>query len=141
MSIFSFIFLAFSTISFCVAYSIPKASDVDELEASLIPSIDQLPSFSSKVGSMRMPLENFLDLYEIHNQYYFVLLGSNGYPRFALKLKECIKQSLKLHFNDQVNDLIKPDYVLEYVLSAMIGIMSYWFNQNKNISKETLILI
>lgn len=30
------------------------------------------------------------------------------------------------------------DYVLEYSLSAMIGIMSYWFNQDDPISSERL---
>jgi len=31
------------------------------------------------------------------------------------------------------------DYTLEYMLSAMIGILTYWFKNNENISKEDLV--
>ena len=33
------------------------------------------------------------------------------------------------------------DYILEFTLSAMIGIMSYWFLQKKQLSAEKLITL
>lgn len=113
---------------------------LDELENSLIPTIDELPAYTTSAGdSLGLPLENFLQLYEHHSKYYSVLLGANGDPAFSSKLKQQIKASLVEHFREKAQDPLELDYTLEYVLSAMVGIMSYWFNQQQNISKERLM--
>lgn len=52
--------------------------------------------------SMGIPFDMFMELYEQNSKYYSVLLGDNGDPAF---------------------------FILEYVLSAMIGIISYWFKK------------
>lgn len=59
-----------------------------------------------------------------------MLLGPKGDAAFASKLKERIKSNIKSLFdlNPDVNRK-ELDYILEYTLSAMIGIMSYWFAQ------------
>ena len=38
-------------------------------------------------------------------------------------------------------DHIEIDYILEYMLSSMIGIMSYWFQQNKSLPAEIVIAL
>ncbi|MBU3114416.1 hypothetical protein [Clostridium lacusfryxellense] len=38
-------------------------------------------------GNLGMPLDVFFELYEQNNKYYSVLLGENGDPAFASKLK------------------------------------------------------
>jgi hypothetical protein len=70
------------------------------------------------------------------------LLGDNGDPAFASKLKNSTKPILKQAFSGK-HDLnpIEFDFVLEYVLSAMIGIMSYWFTQNEVLTAEELIAL
>lgn len=56
------------------------------------------------------------------------------------KLKNSTKPTLKkaLCENHDLNP-IEFDFILEYVLSAMIGIMSYWFRQNKVLPPEELV--
>ncbi len=114
---------------------------LDEIENSLIPSVDELPSFTSNSRSIGVPLESFMQLYEDNSKYYSVLLGENGDPAFAAKLKKQIKSSLLSLFTNDNTDLTTLDYTLEYILSAMVGVMSYWFSQNQNISKEQLVAL
>ena len=55
-----------------------------------------------------------------------------GDPAFASKLKNYTKPILKQAFPaEYVMDDIEFDFILEFALSAMIGIMCYWFMQKK----------
>lgn len=67
-----------------------------------------------------------------------MLLGDNGDPAFAGKMKNGIKAKLleQLEANESTMEI---DYTLEYMLSAMIGILTYWFKNNENMSKEDLV--
>jgi hypothetical protein len=40
---------------------------------------------------------------------------------------------------DKSVDPLKIDYIMEFILSAMIGVMGYWFAQASTISFEGLI--
>jgi AcrR family transcriptional regulator len=103
---------------------------LEYLENSLIPSLDELPPVSTPSGNLGMPLDMFLKLYEQNSKYYSVLLGDKGDPAFASKLKNSIKPSIMKVFEDNPDvDIKELDYILEYTLSAMIGIMSFWFKQ------------
>ncbi|MBS5083821.1 MAG: TetR/AcrR family transcriptional regulator [Clostridiales bacterium] len=113
---------------------------LDEIENALIPTVDELPAYSTSTGDrLGVPLDSFLQLYEHHNKYYSVLLGAKGDPAFSAKLKNQIKASLTEHFKENIQDAQEFDYTLEYVLSAMVGIMSYWFSKEQEISKERLM--
>ncbi len=115
---------------------------LEEVEKDLIPNVEELPAFSSLSGdSLGLPLDNFIQLYEKNHHYYSILLGEKGDPAFASKLKNQIKASLLLFFANKAESAIELDYTLEYVLSAMVGIMSYWFSQNQNIPKEQLMAL
>lgn len=101
---------------------------LEEIENQLIPKLDELPPVSFQSQTFGMPLDAFLELYKKNNQYYSVLLGDNGDPAFASKLKNAIKPNLINMFADVPEvDLVELDYIIEYTLSSMIGIMSYWF--------------
>jgi len=103
---------------------------LEDIENSLIPKLEELPPVSIQSKSLGMPLDSFLELYKQNNQYYSVLLGDKGDPAFASKLKNAIKPNLMNMFADKQGvNLIELDYIIEYTLSSMIGIMSYWFNQ------------
>jgi len=112
---------------------------LESIENSLIPTIDELPPFSTPTGTLGMPLDMFLKLYEQNSKYYSVLLGDNGDPAFASKLKNSIKPAIMQMFIGKTDIEIKEvDYILEYTLSAMIGIMSYWLKQKNPISNDDL---
>ena len=112
---------------------------LDQIENSLIPSLDELPPFSTSSYSLGMPLDAFFELYKQNNKYYSVLLGEDGDPAFASKLKNSIKPIIMQIFADKSNvDQKEMDYISEYTLSAMIGIMSYWFKQPDPLTNEKL---
>ncbi|WP_051569393.1 TetR-like C-terminal domain-containing protein [Alkaliphilus transvaalensis] len=70
------------------------------------------------------------------------LLGNNGNPAFVSKLKNSTKPILIQAFSENHNlDPKEVDFILEYVLSAMIGIMSYWFRQSKVLTADELIAL
>jgi hypothetical protein len=91
---------------------------------------------------MNMPVDMFLKKYEQNGKYYSVLLGDNGDPAFASKIKNSIKPLIMQAVSGKVdrND-IELDFILEYILSAMIGTVSYWFRMNKVLPAEDLIAL
>ncbi len=112
---------------------------LEHIENSLIPTLDELPPVSMPSGTIGMPLDMFLKLYEQNSRYYSVLLGDNGDPAFASKLKNSIKPTIVKVFADKQNvDQIELDYIMEYTLSAMIGIMSYWVKRSEHLTSEKL---
>ncbi len=103
---------------------------LEHIEQSLIPTIHELPPIWIGSEMRGVPMHAFFDLYEKNNHYYAVLLGDNGDPAFASKLKNTIKPVLMEAFSHTPLGSTKEfDYMLEYTLSAMIGVMSYWFRQ------------
>jgi AcrR family transcriptional regulator len=111
-----------------------------QIEDTLIPRIDELPPIQLTEKQLGMPLDLFLDLYEKNSKYYSILLGDNGDPAFATKLKNATKPILLEAFNrNSVYTDTELDYILEYILSAMIGIMSHWFTRDKDLPVTRLI--
>lgn len=112
---------------------------LDEIENALIPSLDELPPISTPTGTIGMPLDVFLSVWEQNAKYYSVLLGDKGDPAFARKLKNSIKPTIMKVLEDKPDiDLREIDYILEYTLTAMIGIMTYWFIEEKTLSRDRL---
>lgn len=115
---------------------------LEQIEESLVPSIEELPPLAMADYSLGMPIELFMKLFEKNSQYYAVLLGDNGDPAFASKLKHRIKPLLmKVIADNRKPNSLKLDFVMEYVLSAMIGILSYWFRMGKELPAEELIAL
>lgn len=115
---------------------------LEQIEESLIPTLDELPPIIIADRNMGMPLDLFIKLYEKNSKYYSVLLGDTGDPAFASKLKNATKPILiQALSKNSGEDSIELDFILEYVLSAMIGIMSYWFRQDKILPAEDLIAL
>ena len=81
------------------------------------------------------------DRYAAQGEYLRVLLGENGDPRFAKKIKAVMSSALINRFGLSEND-IHTAYMLEFGLSAIISTMTYWYQTNKNIpSKEFIIFV
>lgn len=112
---------------------------LEYIESTLVPTIHEIPPILIGSEMHGMPMNTFFELYEKNNKYFSVLLGDNGDPAFASKLKSSIKPLIMLEFANEPDVAKKElDYVLEYTLSAMIGIMSYWFRQSDGLSNEKL---
>jgi AcrR family transcriptional regulator len=112
---------------------------LEYIEKSLTPTLDELPPIVTSKVTIGMPLEQFFELYKQNIKYYSILLGEKGDPAFANKLKNSIKPMIIRIFDDKQNvDRKELDYILEYTLSAMIGIMSYWFKQSDALPNDKL---
>ncbi|MHB1394173.1 MAG: TetR/AcrR family transcriptional regulator [Clostridia bacterium] len=112
---------------------------LEHIENSLLPTLNELPPISIRSEMLGMPMDAFFELYKNNNKYYSVLLGDSGDPSFASKLKNSIKPIIMKEFTNEpdVNEK-ELDYILEYTLSAMIGIMSYWFRQKDKLPNVKL---
>ena len=110
------------------------------LEATLIPTIDTLPPLQTDTLQVGMPMAQFLQWYQQHAQYYAVLLGERGDPAFAGKLKQQLKPLLRqLTPVAQRQDAVSHEIVLEYVLSALLGVMGYWHQHAPDMPIESLL--
>lgn len=115
---------------------------LEQLEESLIPKMDELPPISMPDQNTGMPLDMFMAIYEQNSKYYSVLLGDDGDPAFASKLKNSTKPVIRQALLGKFDmSLIEYDFIMEFVLSGMIGIMSYWFREDKIIPAEDLVAL
>lgn len=113
---------------------------LEQLEESLIPTIHELPPISMPDQNAEMPIDRFMAIYEQNSKYYSVLLGDDGDPAFASKLKNSTKPVIRQAFLGKYDtNPIEFDFILEFVLSGMIGIMSYWFREDKILPAEDLV--
>lgn len=112
---------------------------LEKLEETLIPKLNELPPISGLSTDIGLSTDLFMDLFEHNRQYYAVLLSENGDPAFASRLKRVIKPILVSFFSGSTNSTNdKLDYTLEYTLSAMIGILSYWISKPDPLPKDEL---
>ncbi len=106
---------------------------LEQIENSLLPgNIDEMPPRTIPSPELSFPVNAFVKMYEEHSKYYVVLLGDNGDPSFQSKMKNRLKPLLLqvLGGTKGIEDF-RIDYTIEYMLSAMIGVLSYWFRQEK----------
>jgi len=72
-----------------------------------------------------------LEFYQRYSKFLRVLLGLNGDPNFVHKIKKIIKKTLREIFRkEQIPQVENLEYVMEYISSAQIGIISYWLVEN-----------
>ena len=103
---------------------------LEQIENSLLPSPQDLPPLKLDISSATpLPIDTVINIYEKNRKYFVVLLGENGDPSFQSKLKRSVKDMLKNKLvTEGIGDNFELDFTLEYILSAMIGVLSYWFS-------------
>ncbi|NTW95351.1 MAG: TetR/AcrR family transcriptional regulator [Erysipelotrichaceae bacterium] len=112
---------------------------LDKLEETLIPNLSELPPITVLSKDFGLPTDLFMDLFEHNKKYYAVLLSENGDPAFTSRLKKVIKPLLMSAFTGSTKPINHSlDYTLEYTLSAMIGILSYWISSPKPLPNDEL---
>jgi len=86
-------------------------------------------------------IKGLADLYESKGKYLSVLLGENGDPFYANKLKAVMRPVLLEMFGLSEGE-IHTAYIFEFGFSAILSTITYWYQNNKNLpSKELLILM
>jgi AcrR family transcriptional regulator len=115
---------------------------LETLELSLIPSLHQIPPISPTDSLTANPIAQFLGFWELNGKYYEVLLGEQGDPAFAIKLKQAIKPLVvEMIVNQPELDKDNLNYFIEYTLSALIGVMNYWFKHETDHSPANILKV
>lgn len=112
---------------------------LDCIESSLIASIDDLPPISLSSGTFGKSPELFFALFEKEAEYYSVLLGEHGDYRFQCRLKNKVKDLIRAELC-KLDDAEsrRLDYMLEYSISGLIGIMCHYLNDRNSLSRPEL---
>lgn len=104
-----------------------QSARIKETAAMLLHEVDIFPVLP--------PLEFF----QRYSKWMKCLLGENGDPNFIHKIKKLVKINIRdLLISENVPIVPKLDYVLEYVASAQIGMMSYWLNKDMDLPIEEI---
>ena len=104
--------------------------------------MNDLPPISNPTSENGvLQLDLFMKLYEKNNAYYAILLGENGDPAFASRLKQAVKPMIGETFLLHNVAPLEVNYISEFILSAMIGIMGYWFRENRSLPADRLIAL
>lgn len=115
---------------------------LEAIENISLPTLDELPPLVALNSNSPAIINSFMALYQEKYKYYNHLLGDNGDPAFQRKLKNSLKSSIILALkNKEEIDLEEVDFMLEYILSGMIGILIYIFQQKPNLSEEKIIAL
>ncbi len=114
---------------------------LEQIETSLLPGQEDLPPLSlTNISTTSLPIDMFIKMYEKNRKYYIVLLGDNGDSSFQSKIKRSVKEMLKKRLVVQgIADNYELDFTLEFMLSAMIGVLSYWFRLDTIPPRDKLI--
>jgi AcrR family transcriptional regulator len=113
---------------------------LEYIENLALPTLDELPPLIDVNSNSPVLLSSFLNLYQEKFRYYNHLLGDNGDPAFQRKLKNSLKSTIIRALEKKENiDLVEVDFLLEYILSGMIGILIYLFQQEPNLPVEKIV--
>jgi AcrR family transcriptional regulator len=68
-----------------------------------------------------------LEFYQRYSKFLKVLLGANGDPHFIHKIKTILKKTLReMLKNEQFPEVENMEYIIEFISSGQIGIISHW---------------
>ncbi|NTV36836.1 MAG: TetR/AcrR family transcriptional regulator [Anaerolineaceae bacterium] len=115
---------------------------LEVIEDRSLPTLDELPQFIDVNTKSPIFINSFMELYQEKYKYYNYLLGDHGDPAFQRKLKNSLKSSIIRALEIKGNiDLVEIDFMLEYILSGMIGILIYVFQQMPNLPEEKIVAL
>ena len=80
------------------------------------------------------------DRYEAQGEYLRVLLGENGNPHFAKKVKAEMGVALTRRFGLPENDS-HTAYIMEFGLSAIISTITHWYQNSKDLPFDELVVL
>jgi len=117
---------------------------LEHLELSLLPAKpEDLPPFGGdRIADAGHPLDPFIKMYERNRAYFVVLLGEHGDPAFQARIKRHMRPMLQGMLPARTKaDAFEVDFIIEFVLSAMIGVLSHWFSREHEQPSERLIAL
>ncbi len=115
---------------------------LEQLEDGLLPNIDNmfLPIPTASINLDNFGFDSLFRFYEENNEYFTVLLGEHGDPSFLNKMKKSVGQLIKQELIAKgKKDDFELDVMIEYNLSAMLGVFNLWFTSKDRPSMKKFI--
>jgi len=114
---------------------------LNQFEDELVARIKEEGIQSLKIETNNNFVQILADVYEAQGEYLRVLLGENGDPHFAKKLKAEMGSALVRRFGLPEND-IHTSYIIEFGFSAIMATLTLWYQSDKNLpSNEHVVLV
>jgi AcrR family transcriptional regulator len=113
---------------------------LNQLEDELVAKMKEVVIHSLKTESNDNFVQIVADLYEAQGEYLSVLLGEHGDPHFAKKIKAKMGSALMDRFGLSETE-IHTSYMIEFGLSAIIATITHWYQNNKNLPSNELVVL
>jgi AcrR family transcriptional regulator len=113
---------------------------LEQFESSLLRKLESSKPTDFLSSAELNPIEKLVLLFEEDSKYYTILLGNKGDPSFISKMKSTLKPEfigLLIEHNDEKFN--RHDYIIEYNLSAMIGLLNYCYSQEMPLCRQEII--
>jgi AcrR family transcriptional regulator len=115
---------------------------LEEIERAALPRLEELPPMPGTLDLTPEFFDSFIRLYKEKFSYYDVLLGERGEPGFQRKLIDSIKSTvIKAIKASDKNEKAELDFMLEYIVSGMIGVMRYYFHSRPKGTKAEIMAL
>jgi AcrR family transcriptional regulator len=102
----------------------------DELIGELVVKVKEIITRIIRDESIE-PFLPPMEFYQNYSKFLRVLLGENGDPKFTYKMKTILKRTLRdLLKKENIPNVKNMEYIMEYISSAQIGIISFWLNND-----------
>ena len=111
---------------------------LNQLEEALLNYLKEQVLSSLENGLSDDIIQKLANVYETKGDYWGTLLGENGDPYFAQKMKAIMRPALINAFGLPEKD-IHTAYIFEFGLSALIGTLTHWYNNQREISSKELV--
>ena len=111
---------------------------LNQLEEALLNYLKEQVLSSLENGLSDDIIQKLANVYETKGDYWGTLLGENGDPYFAQKMKAIMRPALINAFGLTEKD-VHTAYIFEFGLSALIGTLTHWYNNQREISSKELV--
>ncbi len=108
---------------------------------------DQSPGSGSPAGSQSVIEKAIQGLVRViehvhrHARFFRVMLGPNGDPSFAAKVRQNIQKRIRRLLPEALQSDRSADLYLNYVSSGAVGVLSWWLENEMPYSPEQMVTI
>ncbi|MFC4737920.1 TetR/AcrR family transcriptional regulator [Bacillus daqingensis] len=114
------------------------------IEEAIIPDeaeFEQMMKLHHEGIDFYTSMEHFTSFYETHGDKLRVLLGPNGDPTFAHRLKDRMRHYLLYYSASELaglsaQDRLKMEYIVEAEMASRLGMLTLWFSRGKDLTLE-----
>ena len=111
---------------------------LNQLEEALLDYLKEQVLSSLENGLNDDITQKLANVYETKGDYFGTLLGEDGDPYFAQKMKAIMRPALSNALGLPEKD-IHTAYIFEFGLSALIGTLTYWYNNQREIPSKEMV--